>query len=143
MAAEENKVIARRFFEEILSRTNLSATEEIVSPEFIGYFPVGLIDGLDGVMNFVMMSSYAFPDLEYVPQDMVAEEDKVVVRWSAHGTHRGVFEGIAPTGKRISWTGISILRIADGKVVEDRASADLLGVLEQLGAVPAPATASR
>ena len=78
----------------------------------------------------------AFPDLQNIIEDMIAEGDKVMVRLAVSGTQRGEFMGIAPTNKRVSWTSIIIYRIAGGKVTERWASTDVFGVMQQLGAIP-------
>jgi steroid delta-isomerase-like uncharacterized protein len=80
----------------------------------------------------------AFPDVHITIEDQVAEGDRVVTRWTARGTHTGAFQGIPPTGKRGSMTGIDINRFADGKVVECWTNADDLGLLQQLGVIPTP-----
>ncbi len=69
---------------------------------------------------------------------MIAEGDKVMLRWTWQATHQGEFWGVAPTGKQITYEGISILRLADGKIVDDRFQADMLGLMQQFGAIPAP-----
>jgi len=76
------------------------------------------------------------PDVEVVSEDVIAEGDKAVVRWTGRGTHQGVLLGIPPTGKQVTWTGMTIYRIADGKIVEERGEEDALGFLQQLGVVP-------
>jgi steroid delta-isomerase-like uncharacterized protein len=84
----------------------------------------------------------AFPDLHFTIEDMVAEGDKVVVRWIVRGTHRGTFQDIPPTGKAVTLTGISLFRVANGRGVEVWTDADYLGMLQQLGVVPALGQAS-
>jgi hypothetical protein len=83
----------------------------------------------------------AFPDQHVSIDDLVAEGDKVVNRATYTGTHRGEFQGISPTGKRFTISGINISRIADGKIAEDWTVLDLVGMLQQIGAMPAPETA--
>ena len=80
----------------------------------------------------------AFPDLRLTIDDLIAEGDKVVARWTAQGTNTGELMDMPPTGKESKVTGISILRISRGKVVEQRANWDTMGMLQQLGVVPAP-----
>ena len=84
-------------------------------------------------MNFT-----AFPDVHFTIEDQVAEADKVVTRWTWRGTHQGPFQGIPPTGKHVMVTGVGINRFANGKVVENWTNMDILGLLQQLGVVPAP-----
>ena len=84
----------------------------------------------------------AFPDLHFTVEDLIAEGDKVVARLTASGAQQGVFMGISPTGKRTTVTAIDIIRIAGGKFVEHWLEMDTLGLLHQLGVVPAPGQAS-
>jgi steroid delta-isomerase-like uncharacterized protein len=81
----------------------------------------------------------AFPDLNRPVDDLIAEGDKVVARWRAEGTHTGSFQGVPPTGRRASITGITIFRLRDGKIVEEWGESDMLGLLQQVGALPGPA----
>jgi steroid delta-isomerase-like uncharacterized protein len=92
--------------------------------------------------QLVTMYLAAFPDLHLTIEDQIAEGDKVVIRWTAHGTHKGNFMGIPPTGKEAVVTGITIDRFANGKTVEAWNNSDDLGLLQQLGVVPAPGQAS-
>jgi predicted ester cyclase len=78
----------------------------------------------------------AFPDNHITIDDMIAAEDKVVLRWSSLGTHQGVIQGVAPTNRKVAANGIAIYRFADGKVVEEWMNTDQLGILRQLGVVP-------
>jgi len=78
----------------------------------------------------------AFPDICLRVDDMFAEEDRVVLRWSASGTHQGEFFGITPTNRQITANGMAIYRFADGKIVEEWMNTDMLGLLRQLGVVP-------
>ncbi len=80
----------------------------------------------------------AFPDSQLPVEDQIAEGDKVVTRWTCRATHTGEFQGMPPTGKYTTMTGTTIFRIANGKLVEGWTNADMLGLLQQLGAIPAP-----
>ena len=86
-----------------------------------------------------MMVSYttAFPDLELTTEDIVAEGDKVAIRNTWRGTHQGSFHGLPPTGKRVAFTGTDIIRFVDGRIAEQWADLDALGLMQQLGAFPA------
>jgi predicted ester cyclase len=81
----------------------------------------------------------SFSDLHFTVEDMVAEGDKVVYRYSVRGTHKGSFMGIAPTGEQFAVTGIHIYRVADGKLQEEWENWDMLGLMRQLGVIPQPA----
>ena len=138
MSVEENKALARRFFDEVFNTPNRDAAGEIVAGDYVAHYPAfpGGIHGPDGLMQVVSAFRAAFPDLHYTPEETIAEGDRVVVRWTARGTHQGDFQGLPPTGRPIMVTGIDIFRIADGKVVETWISSDLLGLLQQIGAIP-------
>jgi predicted ester cyclase len=93
------------------------------------------LEGLGGVEEFkeaIRAFRKSFPDLHFTVEEMIAEGDKVAYRWTAHGTHQGEYDGIAPTSKIITATGISIIRIDDGKVVEDRFESSVPSIREQL-----------
>src|SRR4051812_27646897 len=107
MTAEANKVLVRRFFEEVFNHMNERAATEMIAPSFVAHhpaFPEG-IRGPEGIMQMTGMFHAAFPDLHYSPLDLVAEADKVAVRWSASGTHHGPFQGFPATGKAVTITG--------------------------------------
>ena len=83
----------------------------------------------------------AFPDFHHTVEDLVAEGDKVVPRLTLRGTHQGDFQGLPPTGKQVTFSGINVMRLEDGKIVEHWSIGDTLGMLQQLGAIPAPVQA--
>jgi steroid delta-isomerase-like uncharacterized protein len=139
MTAEENKAVVRREMAELFNHTgNLDAVEEIISPDYISYEPTsGETRGIEGARQFAATYRQAFPDLENTIEDMVAEGDKVVVRFKARGTHDGETEAFGPaTGKRMEITGITIKRVSEGKIVEAWTNFDALGMMQQLGMIP-------
>ncbi len=138
MSTEENKTIVRRF-EELFNEKQVDRADEFVAPDYIdhGALP-GQAPGLDGAKQKWAMYIAAIPDLRVPIEDMVAEGDKVVVRWTAEGTQRGELLGIPPTGKRLRFSGISIYRLAEGKVAEVWEQFDRLGLMQQLGVIPTP-----
>ncbi len=137
MSTVENKAIDRRFTEEVWNRGNLAVVDELMRADYNGHDPT-IPTGSAGFKQFVLMYRRAFPDVHLTIEDQMAEGDKVVSRWTAHGTHRGELMGIAPTGKQVTVTGINIERIANGKLVEGWSNYDTLGMLQQLGVIPAP-----
>ena len=139
MSAEENKAVVRRFFEELLSTDNLAVADEILSPDFHFYF-AGSSDpmGLESYKEFLMARRAAFPDRRFVVEDMIAEGDKVSARFTMRGTHKGELRGIAPTGREVTMTGIDMIRLSEGKMVEDRVEVDQLGMMQRLGAIASP-----
>jgi steroid delta-isomerase-like uncharacterized protein len=84
----------------------------------------------------------AFPDLHHEIEDMVAERDKVAVRFNVTGIHKGEFQGIPPTGKKVSFGAMDFITLIDGKISEDWLSVDMIGLMQQIGAIPADAHAS-
>jgi steroid delta-isomerase-like uncharacterized protein len=142
--SDQNKAIARRYVEEIWNQGNLALIDELVAPNATFHdpsVPGGKFTGPAGMRQFVQIYRGAFPDVRLAINDLIAEGDKVVVRWTATGTHKGELMGIAPTGKRVTVTGCDIDQYQDGKVVEAWASYDMLGMLQQLGVVPSLAHA--
>ena len=139
MSIEENKAIVRRFFEELLSTDNFAVADEILSPDFRFYFagsPVAM--DLESYMEFLVARRAAFPDRRFIVEDMIGEGDKVSARFTMRGTHKGEFRGIAPSGTELTMTGIDMIRISEGKLVEDRVEVDQLGLMQQLGAETSP-----
>ena len=137
MSTEENKVLGRRWIEEIWGKGNLAVVDEILASNFVfHYAPPGVAPDREGYKQTLTMYRTSSPDMHYTVDDMVAEGDKVAIRWAGKGTHRGDLMEIAPTGKKVTITGISIIRITGGKIVEEWTEQDMLGVLQQLGVAP-------
>jgi steroid delta-isomerase-like uncharacterized protein len=136
--SEENKAVIRRLVEQIWNRRALDVADELFAPEAIVYESGVPLPGVgSAVIKEAMRATWAaFPDISTTVDDMIAAEDKVVVRWSAVGTHQGVMQGIAPTNRKIAQNGIVIYRLAAGKIVEEWMNTNLLGILKQLGVVP-------
>ena len=142
MSTEENKALVRRYFEE-WNKHNLAGVEELCAPDYVGHGPSIFGDMDLATMKQVMPAFFtAFPDAHYTVEDMIAEGDKVVSRFTWRATHRGEFMGIQPSGKAVTYTGIAICRFAGSKAVEYWSSVDLLGLMQQLGAIPQMAQAS-
>lgn len=136
---EQNKAISRRCVEEIWNQRNLDLLDELVAADFVYHDPANpMIRDLAGYKLFMGACYAAFPDLQFIIEDMLAEGDKVVVRWTFQGTHQGELIGIPPTGKQVAYTGILFNRLADGKLVETWVSMDIIGMLRQLGVIPSP-----
>jgi steroid delta-isomerase-like uncharacterized protein len=143
MSTEENKARSRRFFEEVWGKGNLDVIDELTDPSFVDHnAPPGLPPGLEGFKQFVVMYREAFPDIKVTVDDVIAEGDKVVIRWTAQGTNTGPLVGMPTTGKSATITGITIERKVDGKTVEGWNNFDQLGMLQQLGVIPAPGQGS-
>lgn len=137
MTAQSNLNLVRHFVEEAQTRHNLAAVDEYMAPDFVDHsVPPGLPPDREGVkMQFRMFFS-ALPDLHAIIHDQVADEHKVVTRKTLRGTHQGVLLGVPPTGKVVDIHVIDILAVKDGKITEHWNVVDLLGLLQQLGAMP-------
>ncbi len=137
MSAQQNKDLVRRFYEEVMNKKDLAAIDKFCSPNFVDRSPSpGQAPGLEGVKQMFRMFTAAFPDLHMSVEDQIAEGDKVVCRVIGRGTHKGEFMGIAPTGKQITVSGIDIIRLSGGKVIERWGNFDDLAMMQQLGAIP-------
>ena len=139
-SAEENKAVVLRQEEEIFTRGNLDAADEIYAPGYVGHDPSNPEDvrGPEAAKQAAADYRRAFPDLRVTVEDLIAEGDKVVARLRFRGTHLGELEGIAPTGRWVDCTGIVVSRMEGGKIAEDWANFDDLGLMRQLGAIPPP-----
>jgi steroid delta-isomerase-like uncharacterized protein len=136
--SEQNKAFVRHIIEEVIGRGNFALVDEFVAADYVGHSPSPEMNTREGHQQFFAYLRRAFPDLQITIEDQIAEGDKVVTRWTAHGTHRAEFAGVPPTGKRVVMNGIDIDRIANGKLVECWTKLDDLGLLQQLGAIPTP-----
>ena len=139
MSVETHKILVQRFFAEVFNQQRTDSAAELLAADFVAHhpaFPDG-IRGPEGIMHMVAMFRAGFPDLHYTPQDLIAEGEKVAMRWRASGTHQGRFLDVAPTGKRMAITGIDIFRVADGQIVEAWVNSDFLSLMQQIGAIPA------
>jgi steroid delta-isomerase-like uncharacterized protein len=137
MSIDANKQIVGRFFEEVFNRQNQATAAEIIDPALVVHHPL-LPGGRGGVQEVdQMMRDFrgGFPDLAYTVEDLVAEDAKVAARWTARGTHTGVFQGIAPTGRAVVVDGTDVFRIAADRIAETWVSSDLCGLLRQIGAL--------
>ncbi|NTU80456.1 MAG: ester cyclase [Chloroflexales bacterium] len=139
MSTEENKAIVRRYLE----ARDPDRSDEIVTANFRGHLP-GNPEPLDRAGHRQLLSTFysAFPDLHPVIEEQLVEDDRVATRLTWYGTHQGPFQGIPPTGKQIAMAMIRIDHIVNGKVAENWVSFDALGLLQQLGAAPAPGVTS-
>jgi len=140
MSTDENKALFSRFREGFWNRGNVNLVDEVMAPEFVSH--AGDAPGVpldrEGLKRRGTMMHGAFPDMKVTAEDLIAEGDRVVVRSSWSGTHTGELMGIPPTGKVVSVGVIDIVRIAGGKIVEHWGEMDMMGMMQQLGIIPAP-----
>ena len=134
MNGEANKALVNQFVDAFWSNGDITAIGELMATDATIHQPE--VGGTAGLVAFNRVIRTAFPDWNATPEELIAEGDRVVERWTGRGTHRGEFQGIPPTGRRVEVPGVVFYRIADGKIVEFRGSFDMLRMLQQLGAIP-------
>ncbi len=128
MSVEANKAFVQRYIEEPWNQGNVDALDELCGADFNGAY-----GGVAALRAAITSYRTSFPDLHFTIEEVIAEDDKVAYQWTARGTHQGAYAGIAPTGKPITVTGVTILRFADGRVIQDRAETNISSLQEQLG----------
>jgi steroid delta-isomerase-like uncharacterized protein len=137
MSAEEHKVVVRRYIEEAWNKGNVGIIDELMAAHYARYMGVGAppLDR-EGQKQRILGFRRAFPDLRLEVEDMVAEGAKVSFRLVLRGTHRGEFLRVPPTGTMIQVGAVDIARFEGCKIVEQWGQTDLLGLMQQLGAIP-------
>jgi steroid delta-isomerase-like uncharacterized protein len=139
MSTEQNKAKATRFIHEVLNTGNLGALSEFMAADYVEQAaPPGLPPTSEGVGLFFAMLRQTFPDFQYTIEDVVAEEDKVVLRVTGHGTMQGALMAMPATGQHADWAEIHIARFRNGMMVEHWAVIDQMSMLQQLGLMPPP-----
>ncbi|HTT31018.1 MAG TPA: ester cyclase [Solirubrobacteraceae bacterium] len=135
----ENEALVSRFFEEFCNQRRGEVADELIAEDYVSHGPQAPpAEGPDGVRERVGLYQESV-DGHWNVEEIVSAGDRVVARWTGTGTHRGELMGIEPTGLPISVEAISVFRIANGKIAEEWTVWDALGLLQQVGAVPAPA----
>lgn len=142
MSLEENKIIIRHYVEDVWGKGDFAAEQALIAMNVVDHNPLpGFASGLEGHHQVLAMFLNAF-DGQMTLEDVIAEGDKVVDRWTFQGTHRGEFFGIPATGKQVTLTGMDISRIENRQIVEFWHQEDTLGLMQQLGVIPTPGKAS-
>ena len=136
--SDGNKNVVRRLFEEVWNKGNLQVTDELFTPNYAHHdsSTPDLGRGPESEKKRATLYRTAFPDLRLTVEDIIAEGETVMARWSCRGTHKGDLSGIAPTGKQFTISGVSIARLANGKLAEGWVNWDAQGLMQQLGIVP-------
>jgi predicted ester cyclase len=134
--ADENKLLVRRYYQEVVNTGDVNRLTEFISPDFVEVhsntrYPVGL----DGARDHVLGVRQTYPDLHLTIEQQIAEGEWVVTRVTARGTHEGVWLGMRPTGEKLEMTGVNIDRVVDGRIVEHGGAANLLEPLLEIGAI--------
>jgi steroid delta-isomerase-like uncharacterized protein len=141
-SVEDNKARDLRFVEEVLNQHNLDVLPDLVAEDFLEQNPPpGQGPGREGLRQFLAQMFEAFPDLRWRVEEMVAEGDRVAAWSTWTGTHRGTFFGVPPTGRSVSVESWTIDYFRDGMLTESRIIMDVMGLMQQLGAIPGPAGA--
>ena len=134
---DEHKTIVRRLFDDAINARNWDHAERFIASNVIDHTaPSWAPPGIAGFKQQMIAWFSAFPDSHFDIDDMIAQGDRVTIRWTVEGTQEGIFRDIPPTGKHITMSGIDEVRIAFGQIVEHWGYPDLLGLLDQLGAAP-------
>jgi predicted ester cyclase len=137
MSTEENKALVHRLFEEGMNQNQGSVVDQLIATNYVNYDFPSSAPGRQGFQQVIGFFRRAFPDMHVTLEDEIAEGDKVVTRGYFSGTHQGEFQGIAPTGKQIHVKYIDVWRLENGQLVENWVQMDMLGLLQQLGVIPA------
>lgn len=136
---EQNKALYRRFIDEVFNHGRIEKLGEFLAPNYVFRdAPPGAPNGPESVAGVVKMFRAAFPDLVVAIDEQMAEGDRVCSRATTRGTHRGALFGIQPTNKAVAMTGLTLVRVADGRLVESWVKNDVIGLLKQLGATALP-----
>ena len=142
MTAEDNKARMRRYYIEVWQHGNMAVSDELIAPDAVDHMPLpGQAAGRAGHDQLVHLIRRAFPDAEYTIDDLIAEGDRTVGRWTMRATHRGELMGVPPTGNAVVMSGIDIVRWQNGQLVEIWHIEDRLSMLQQLGVIPSRAQA--
>lgn len=142
MSTEQNKVTARRWFSEIISQGKLAVADEIFAADHVIHdphaAPGGWPNGPEGLKMVATIFGGGFSGWNITIEDQIAEGDKVATRWAASATNTGPLMGMPPTGKLVKVTGVNVTRFANGRIAESWFNFDMLTLLQQIGAIPAP-----
>ncbi|HUS18243.1 MAG TPA: ester cyclase [Terriglobales bacterium] len=135
---EENKQVVRRFIKQIFEQGRMEAIDGLVAQHFTPHSWGGVKPGIDNFKQAVQRVSAGVTDVHFDIQDMIAEDDKVAVRLQVHAKHTADFMGLPAAGREHTISETHIFRVQDGKVVEHWRDADMLSLMQQIGALPAP-----
>jgi predicted SnoaL-like aldol condensation-catalyzing enzyme len=141
MSSEQNKALVRRIFEEGINQNKPGVFDELIAPSYVNYDFPAPAPGPEGLKMIIGLFQAAFPDMRVTIEEELAEGNKVITRGYFSGSHQGDFQGIPPTGRQIKVKYIDIWRVENGKLVENWVQMDQLGLMQQLGVIPAPGVA--
>ena len=136
MSTEENKLLVRRYYEDVVNTGNVDLIEKFISPEYSEVHDgKRYAIGIEGARAHVLGVRQTYPDLHVTIERQISEGEWVVTCITATGTHRGAWLGIKPTGKPVTFTGVNVDRVVDGRIVEHGGAANMLGPLLEIGAI--------
>ena len=135
--SDENISVIERYSEEVMNNGNLDAVDELLADDYVHHTPPpGMPPNRNGFRQFVAAAHRGLADLTLTTDDILAQGNKVVQRWTNRAVHEGEFMGVPATGKEVEFSGTSIYTIRDGKIAEDWTLFDAVGLMQQLGAIP-------
>ena len=136
--SDANKNILRRLFDEVWNKGNLPVTDQLFASTYTHHDPStpDFGRGPESEKKRATLYRTAFPDLHLTIEDVIAEGETVMTRWSCRGTHKGELNGVAPTGKQFTISGMTVARVSNGKIAEGYVNWDAQGLMQQLGVVP-------
>jgi steroid delta-isomerase-like uncharacterized protein len=138
MSLEENKAIARQFYK-LIETGDLDLADEVVAEDYVNHNAIpGQTPGLAGYKEAISALRASVPDIQYTIDDQIAEGDKVLTRYRATGTHQGEFLGVPASGKPLTFRALVLQRVVNGKIQESWLEMDMLGLMQQMGALPTP-----
>jgi steroid delta-isomerase-like uncharacterized protein len=139
MTSEANTQTIRRFTSEFINTASPALAAELIARDAV-FHAAGMppLRGPEGYLALLGMLRGGFPDVQWTLEDVVSEGDKVAARFTMRGTHTGPFMGVPPSGRAFSVTSMGIYRLSDGQIVEEHGLPDMLGILQQIGAIPPP-----
>jgi len=140
--SEKNESTVRRLIDEAWNKGNLKVVDELLTPDYVNHDPLNQFHGPQGLKDLVTKYRSAFPDCRLEIDELLSVGDRVISRWRFSGTHKNTLEGIAPTGRRVSGTGITIQRFVGDKMQETYTNWDALGLMQQLGVFTMPGKTS-
>jgi predicted ester cyclase len=144
MTTLENREVVRRFFDEFMNERKLDKVEDYVTRNWVNHDPsLTTMEGYEGARQLVRTLTGGFPDMKIRIEDIIAEGDRIAVRFSFVGTHKGDFMGAAATGKKVNASACGIFRVQDGRLAENWVVFDALGLAKQIGMIPEMERASQ
>ena len=136
MSTDQNKKIVQQLFNDAINARNLSVADEVIAPGFVNHGMQSPTNGPEGFIQVIQQFTNSFPDMKVQLEEVIAEGETVATRGSWKGTHKGNFMGIPATDKQVHVSYIDIWKVRDGKCVENWVQMDMVGLMQQLGAIP-------